>query len=141
MCGCGLVSDLEVHHIRPRVDADGKSHFTDGSGRDDVRNLIVVCSRCHDHAHTGQLGIGMIKQTSDGPIREDATVATVATAASAATAITFSKWSDEEKETILNMLRINQVVPLKVLVFRLKMEHSINISEGTLRKVKKNGGF
>jgi DNA mismatch repair protein MutS len=141
VCGAGLVSDLEVHHIRPRAEAAaGALRFADGAGRDDVRNLIVVCAKCHDEAHAGRQEIGALVQTSDGPVRGgEVSEGSSASAASAETRA--SKWDPAEQGIILNMLRINQIVPLKIIAFRLKEEHDIDISEATLRRIRKSGSF
>jgi hypothetical protein len=68
VCNHEIVRDLEVHHIRPRAEAQG-ARFADGSARDDLRNLVVVCQACHDAHHAGQIEIGPIQQTSSGPER------------------------------------------------------------------------
>lgn len=173
MCGTSTVRDLEVHHIRPRAEAIG-TRFADGAGRDDARNLIVVCQRCHDEHHAGRLDIQPLRMTSDGPVRmpvpapvpepapelvqESATksldfskfrysgsIGTNATTTISTpeqhSAHSKSKWSMEQQETIMNMLRKNPGVNLKLLVFKLQADHGVEISEGALRKVRTAGGF
>lgn len=39
--GCGSVKELEVHHILER----------EFGGTDNVRNLITLCTKCHDVMH------------------------------------------------------------------------------------------
>lgn len=161
MCGAGMVRDLEVHHIRPRVEAGGAAHFADGAGRDDARNLIVVCQRCHDEHHAGRLDIQPLRMTSDGPARVTAAPEVPTTkaidfsqfkypgsimtslASSDAVPATHSKskWTAVEQETIMDVLRKNPGVSLKLLVFKLQASHEIEISEGALRKVRTTGGF
>jgi hypothetical protein len=70
ICSCEIVRDLEVHHIRPRAEAGATGQFADGARMNALRNLIVVCQRCHDRHHAGELEIGPVRQTSDGPVRE-----------------------------------------------------------------------
>jgi hypothetical protein len=41
--GCGATVFLEVHHIVPRA----------AGGRNEVANLVTLCSRCHGFAHQG----------------------------------------------------------------------------------------
>jgi hypothetical protein len=125
MCGHDIVSELEVHHIHPRAE----------NGSNDVRNLIVVCAKCHDATHAGKLHIGQLIQTSSGPERSSSTPSV----ASSVPSVTSSKWSGEEMDIIVNMLRTYKILPLKQLVFRLKVEHDIDISEQTLRKIRRDG--
>jgi DNA mismatch repair protein MutS len=171
MCGAGIIRDLEVHHIRPRVEAAGAAHFTDGAGRDDARNLIVVCQRCHDEHHAGRLDIQPLRMTSDGPVRVPVPATVTAASLTPAPAQesvktldfsqfkyagsigssvlsdatqpthTKSKWTAAEQETIMDVLRKNPGVSLKLLVFKLQASHGIEISEGVLRKVRTSGGF
>ena len=148
VCGCEIVNALEVHHIRPRVDAGGKTHFDDGSRRDDVRNLIVVCSKCHDDSHSGHLEIGALVQTSDGPMRQPAASAVDMPTLSVSSGedpvapvspiTNMTKWTEAEMNIIVNTLRVNKIVPLKQLAFRLKLENNIDISESTLRKIRRS---
>lgn len=132
VCSHPIVRDLEVHHIRQRSEAIG-DRFADGQARDGAANLIVVCSKCHDKHHAGQLNIQPLQQTSMGLVRPDASVSDTATTA------THSKWSDDERATIINVLKRSVNVPLKRIVFELETNHGIQISEGTLRKMREKG--
>jgi DNA mismatch repair protein MutS len=69
LCSADIVRDLEVHHIQPRASATG-GRLADGSSMNAVRNLVVVCQGCHDKHHAGQIEIGPVQQTSDGPVRQ-----------------------------------------------------------------------
>ena len=132
LCQHPIVRDLEVHHIRPRVEAQGKL-FTDGSKRDALQNLVVVCATCHDKHHAGQLDIQPLQQTSAGlkRISDTESVITVSTTA--------SKWSDEQRELIVSLLQKNPNHPLKRIAFMLEQEHEILISEASLRNFRKKG--
>lgn len=133
-CGSEIVRDLEVHHIRPRVEASGKQFKDTGLMRDNQRNLIVVCQKCHDAHHAGQLELGSVVQTSDGPMRltDDKAVKKIGQTKQ-------SKWSDEQQESIKTILKEYPTMPLKHLVFKLSEEFDIKISEATLRKIKLSG--
>ncbi len=171
VCGAAVVRDLEVHHIRPRVEAGDSKHFEDGSARDDARNLVVVCQRCHDEHHAGRLDIQPLRMTSEGPMR--LAVPAVATATPTPSPLDFSqfaykgslggsgsvsaattsvstsapatnskcKWSTDDQAAILKVLREFPTLSMKLLVFKLQHEYEIDISEATLRKVRKDGGF
>ena len=166
VCGVAVVRDLEVHHIRPRVEAGDSKHFEDGSARDDARNLVVVCQRCHDEHHAGRLDIQPLRQTSMGPMRVSVASASAA-ADTATTSLDISqfaykgslgsssgssatsqasthpkcKWSADDKAAILKVLREYPTLSMKLLVFKLQHEYEIDISDATLRKVRKDGGF
>jgi len=55
-CGERVIRDLEVHHIQERVNG-GNNH---------VRNLAVLCEKCHDKIHAKELTITPFTQTSEG---------------------------------------------------------------------------
>jgi DNA mismatch repair protein MutS len=168
-CGTGMVADLEVHHIRGRAEAGGAKHFADGEGRDDARNLMVVCQRCHDDHHAGRIEFGRVVQTSAGPVRQ-ITIQMPAAAAPAAQAqaqdtkplqqptpkslnvlvnklpeeplaSNSKKWTPEEQATILDFVKKHAHMTAKQSVFFLHCNYKIDISEATLRKIKKNGSF
>ena len=149
VCNHEIVRDLEVHHIRPRVDAAG-SRFADGSARDDLRNLVVVCQKCHDAHHGGKIDIGPVQQTSSGPQR----VVVIPTAAEATTTRNIfdkfahnpKKTSDEviiakteEMQTILRVMKTYPLLSIMQLVAKLRNDYEIEITEGVLRKIKRSG--
>jgi cytochrome c553 len=68
VCSANIISDLEVHHIQPRAETVD-SHNKDGTHQNDLRNLIVVCSKCHDSIHNSTLSVGPVSLTSNGPKR------------------------------------------------------------------------
>jgi DNA mismatch repair protein MutS len=137
-CGSEIVRDLEVHHIRPRVEATGNKFSDTGLMRDNQRNLIVVCQKCHDAHHAGQIELAPLVQTSDGPMRltdnNDKTVKKVGQTKQ-------SKWSELEQENIKTVLKEYPTMPAKHLVFKLSEEYDITISEATLRKIKQSGSI
>jgi len=132
LCQHPIVRDLEVHHIRPRMEAQGKL-FTDGSKRDAAQNLVVVCSTCHDKHHAGQLDIQPLQQTSAG-LKRISDTESVFTASTTA-----SKWSDEQRDVIVSTLQKNPNHPLKRIAFILEQDHEIVISEASLRNFRKRG--
>jgi hypothetical protein len=127
---CGLTTGLEVHHIRQRKDAIG-SHFEDGESRDDARNLIVVCGKCHDAHHNGYLNIAPIKMTTDGPIRIDMPTKKEVTPKKQRK----SQWLPEQREIIEKLLMEYTSSPLKRIIVLLK-EEGIIISESSLRSIR-----
>jgi DNA mismatch repair protein MutS len=138
ICGNRIVRDLEVHHIRPREEAKGAKHFSDGSARDATSNLAVLCEKCHDLHHAGKLEITHMVQTSAGPQRIENTVHEP----SSSDGETSSKESqgdekDMKKQIILNTLQRQPNVPLRRIKYELETNHQIIVSEATLRKYRK----
>lgn len=68
-CDHRRVEDLEVHHIKQRSEADAHGRFADGSHQNDLKNLIVLCSGCHDAHHRGEFEIGPLQTTDKGDHR------------------------------------------------------------------------
>ena len=126
ICSNSISSVLEVHHITPQKDAIG-SILPNGLNKDHVRNLIVVCQKCHDEHHAGEIEIGALKQTSKGLERE---VIKVKKSKS-------SKWSDEQKNTIQSYLVKFKNVSPKRMAYDLEKNEGIKISEQSLRLFKK----
>ncbi len=140
-CGHSIVTDLEVHHIRPRVEAAEGRRFNDtGLQRDDVRNLIVVCQRCHDAHHAGKLEIGPIVQTSDGPIRvvqqQSQQEEQQQQQPKKIGQTKASKFSEEELQQINTVLQEYPTMPIKHIVFKLNNDYDIKVSDSTLRKMR-----
>jgi DNA mismatch repair protein MutS len=130
LCKCAIVRELEVHHIQPRASAiHGK--FQDGTSMNNLRNLIVVCQKCHDKHHSGELEIGPQKQTSNGPQRMAVTSFSEPTSKKVKV-----KWSEEELEAIEQYLRMYPHLSISRLVYDLRQTKDIIITESALRKIK-----
>lgn len=127
-CGSHLVKDLEVHHIRERSTAkDGR--LPNGMGQDHIRNLAVLCAKCHDEVHAGKITIPPMVQTTKGFLRleEDPVEESVISKAGPR-----SKWSMEQIKCITEYLKKYPNVQPKRAVFDLK-EMGIEISPTSLR--------
>ena len=132
MCGCAVAAGLEVHHIQQQADATASGFFKDGSHKNDPRNLITVCQRCHDKHHAGQLEIQPLKQTSAGPIRIQPTTEP----APEVKQHRKGKFDQEQQSLIEETLRNNPNGPLRRVCVILAQEHEIKISEATLRSIR-----
>lgn len=142
ICGSKAVRDLEVHHIRPREEAKGAKHFSDGSERDSVANLAVLCEKCHNKHHAGNLDVQPLVQTSAGQIRlNQVASATSSTSTQESDSDKQSDVSekDEKKTIIMNTLRRQPNVPLKRIKYELETNYEIVVSEATLRAYRKKG--
>lgn len=122
VCGHAILRDLEVHHIQQRAHG----------GNNSLRNLIVVCSKCHDAHHAGQLEIGPLRLTSEGSVRETATVSN-SSEASTVSRSSSSKWTAEQKQEIQSTLEQFKSFTLKRVLYELEKK-GISISAATLRK-------
>ena len=135
ICGDKVVRNLEVHHIRERQEAKGSKHFADGSARDAVANLAVLCERCHDLHHAGKLEITPMVQTSAGAMR---LTNSVVESASDSGSEESTGSTNTKKQTILNTLRKQPNVPLKRIKYELETNYGIVVSEATLRNYRKS---
>lgn len=134
VCYKVMTSDLEVHHIKERASAVN-GVLEDGSHMNDKRNLIVICQKCHDEVHAGDIEIGEVKMTSNGPERE--IIKESSSVSSEKKSQKKGKWSDEERETIVDTLRKYSTLSLKSVRAHLSSKHEIEISEGMLGKMRK----
>ena len=129
ICGNRINSILEVHHITQQKEANKDGFLPDGTHKDAINNLIVLCEKCHDEHHAGKLKIGKIKQTSEGEVRDLEVI-------NDKKKIT-SKWKNEELEIIHSYLKKYTNVGLKRILFDLEQNEDIKISEASLRSIRK----
>ena len=128
ICSAAIVRDLEVHHIQPRAGAVAR-RLSDGSNMNDLRNLVVVCQTCHDKHHAGELAIGPVKQTSDGPVREVADLQQFVYKRSLGV-------TDEQLAIIQAELRAHPNLPVSRMLFDLEDRHGIRITAQRLRSIR-----
>ena len=123
ICGTSISHLLEVHHIQPQKESSN-GLFQDGSNKNHLRNLIVVCQDCHDKHHAGMLEIGEAKQTSEGVKRS----------------IQEKKQSEknDKNNTVLEYINKYPNMVLKRLAYELETNEDIKISESTLRNMRKS---
>ena len=132
VCSAGIASQLEVHHIKPRASAvDGR--LPDGTAMNDLRNLVVVCQKCHDANHAGQIEIGGVKQTSEGEVREVVDLKKYVYKPPAITGFT-----SEEIEVVKAELRAYPNLPVKRMIFDLENLHGIKITAHKLSVIRQN---
>lgn len=126
-CGCTIHHLLEVHHITPQKEANKNGFFKDGKHKNSFNNLIVVCAKCHDEYHSGNLQIGTLKTTSSGTQRilDDST------------SLIKEEYSDTTINTIKSYLLKYPKLNLKRLTFELESKEDIKISEHYLRSLRR----
>lgn len=132
VCHSAVVKDLEVHHIRPRMDAvEGATHFEDGEDRDSTRNLIVVCAKCHDAHHAGLQQITVARDTSVGVRRE-----VIHSPGVAKKREEKEKYSSEQLVMIQKTLQEYPGLPVKMIRGKLLNTYNIHITEAYLRNIR-----
>jgi DNA mismatch repair protein MutS len=126
LCKSSIKSELEVHHIEPRMSSvDGI--LKNGMRMNHERNLMVICGACHDKIHNGDITVGAIKSTSDGPEREVIHIPKSR----------HTKWSDAEITIMTDTLRKYTSLSLKALRGYMETKHGIKVSEAILSKMRK----
>lgn len=127
ICQHAIVRDLEVHHIHARADG----------GSNQLRNLIVVCQKCHDAHHAQEIQIGPLHMTSEGPVRSVDT----RSISSSSSGSTYTppptkkkgKWSEDQVQVIQSTIQQFNAFPLKRILYELE-KHDITMSPSTLKK-------
>jgi hypothetical protein len=103
-----------------------------------MRNLIVVCQKCHDNIHNNSIEIGSVIQTSEGSVRSnDDSISEVSSKSSDSKKNKKAKWSDEDLEIIYSVIEKFKTSSLKAIRAYLESKHQITVSEGVLSKMRK----
>lgn len=58
---------LDVHHINFQCNADSKG-IIETFHKNDLHNLVVLCKKCHQAVHSGEITIEGFKDTATGPL-------------------------------------------------------------------------
>ena len=124
-CNCKLKSELEVHHIKQRKDADASGRFADGSHQNDLKNLVVLCKGCHDAHHRGEFEIGPLQMTDKGETRVFTTTPPP------------SPQQDSNKQIVLRYLREFPNMSPKLLSGFIQSREGILISKEKISAIRK----
>jgi hypothetical protein len=136
-CGSQITKELEVHHIKERNSAV-KGILENGTHMNNIRNLMVVCQKCHDSIHSNNLEIGSVIQTSEGSVRSnDDSVSEVSSKSTDSKKNKKAKWSDEDLEIIYSVIEKFKSSSLKAIRAYLESKHQIQVSEAVLSKMRK----
>jgi DNA mismatch repair protein MutS len=131
-CGLQITKELEVHHIKERNSAL-KGILENGTHMNNMRNLMVVCQKCHDEIHNNCIEIGSVIQTSEGSVRTD----DISSLSSESKRNKKTKWSEEDLQTIYSVIEKFKKSSLKAIRAYLESKHEITVSEGVLSKMRK----
>lgn len=136
-CGLQLSKELEVHHIKERNSAIN-GILENGTHMNNMRNLIVVCQKCHDSIHNNSIEIGSVIQTSEGSVRSnDDSVSEISSRSSDSKRNKKAKWSDEDLQIINSVIEKFKSSSLKAIRAYLESKHQITVSEGVLSKMRR----
>jgi DNA mismatch repair protein MutS len=133
-CGLQITKELEVHHLKERNSAV-KGILEDGTHMNNIRNLIVVCQKCHDSIHNNCIEIGSVIQTSEGSVRSNDS--DVSSQSSESKRNKKAKWSDEDLQTINSVIEKFKTSSLKAIRAYLESKHEIRVSEAILSKMRR----
>jgi DNA mismatch repair protein MutS len=117
-CHCRIVDKLHAHHIEEQAEG-GSNH---------VRNLAVLCDKCHMKHHAGLITVAPYQQTSNGPERVE-----IPTPEKPAKPI--HSHSEEEMKIILTSLNTLKGRPYERIRADLK-EKGISITKAQLSKLQ-----
>lgn len=125
ICSSPLVKDLEVHHIHQRSEG----------GKNELRNLVVLCEKCHDKHHAGNLEIGVLRQTSEGLERVVEDVSPLAPSATSkkSEGKKYKVWTDEQMQSISESILKYKGRPSSRVITDL-LEKGIVITAAQLKK-------
>jgi DNA mismatch repair protein MutS len=132
---CSASIGLEVHHIQPRASSMNQ-RLPNGIHVNDKRNLMVICQKCHDDIHAGNIEIKELKMTSDGPVREVHAMLKEKEKEKEKEKKK-SKWTEKEQEVIQVTLKKFFSLSLKSIRAYLESTHDIRISEAKLGEFRK----
>ena len=123
VCGSDKVRDLEAHHIQQRSEAVA-GRLADGTHMNSMKNLTVLCETCHDKVHGGELEVGPVQQTSEGPVLS----VKVKTKA--------KDLADETLELIKNDLRTYRTMAPARLIFYIEENHGVKLTTQRLKTLR-----
>ena len=136
-CGSQITKELEVHHIKERNSAV-KGILENGTHMNNIRNLMVLCQKCHDEIHSNNIEIGSVIQTSEGSVRSNDDISSETSSKSSDSKKNKkAKWSDEELQIIYSVIDKFKKSSLKAIKAYLESKYEITISEAILSKMRK----
>jgi DNA mismatch repair protein MutS len=137
VCGSAVTKSLEVHHLEQRKDAVNQRN-KDGQALNHLRNLATLCQTCHDKHHAGVLHVGPVEDTSEGPMRSILDLSEYAHVpkSSPQKKVLFTK---EQLHSIKATQQAHRDLHPKLLLFQIKKEHDISITELQYKNLKIKG--
>jgi DNA mismatch repair protein MutS len=128
VCGAENVRELEAHHIQERSTAIG-GLLSDGTPMNNIRNLAVLCEKCHDKVHAGEMEVGSVVQTSEGEVRSVKELEKYAYKPR-------SDISEEQLDLIKQDLATYRNLPPSRLIFYIEQRHGIKLTTQRLKTIR-----
>jgi DNA mismatch repair protein MutS len=148
VCGSIVEKDLEVHHIEERAHATINKRNKDGTALNHVRNLAVLCQKCHDKHHAGLLHVGPVEDTSQGPKRQITDLSQFAYNPEKVSKEKVTKkgkssgqFSAEKLSAMQTLVRQTPGLTPRLWCFQIQQSLEIQITESQFKTLQKNGAF
>ena len=122
---CGIRSELDVHHIEFQCQANKFNLVSHGKHKNAQSNLVVLCKHHHQEVHHDKIQINGWKETSNGKMLDWENV-------KSRPKVKKCKYDEDQLGKIKSFQ--SSKLPKKTIVMKLKDEHNISISVGTLGK-------
>jgi DNA mismatch repair protein MutS len=135
-CGDTYKEKLEVHHLQERNEAKGGRN-KDGTALNHIRNLATLCESCHDKHHAGELHIGPVEDTSEGPKR--AVLDLTKYAYVEPVKKQRSAFTDEQILQIAELVKRTPGLTPRLWCFQIRSELQIEITELQFKSLQKKG--
>jgi DNA mismatch repair protein MutS len=127
---CGTTKNLDAHHIQERHDAINSTRNQDGTGLHHSRNLTVLCKSCHTKHHSGDIHVGSVEDTSEGPKQSIISLKDYEYVPTRKPLFT-----EEELEILRAAKRADPLLHPKLLVFQIQKEHGLTVTEKQLKSI------
>lgn len=131
-CGSKVVRNLEAHHIHERATANAAGRLADGTHMNNIRNMVVLCDKCHDKIHAGEFVVGPVVQTSEGEVRRIQELQKYAYKPSDLT--------EEQLKLIKQELQTYWTLPAVRLIFYIEQHHGIKLTLQRLKSIRASIG-
>jgi hypothetical protein len=92
----------------------------------DLRNLVVLCRKCHDDYHAGTVEVLEVEQTSEGPMRKMKELASFA----------YKDMTEDQETAIKNDLRGYKPMSPEMLLVRIKKDHGVTLTKQRLKTLR-----
>jgi DNA mismatch repair protein MutS len=137
-CGETYTEKLEVHHLQERHESKGGRN-KDGTALNHIRNLTTLCEKCHDKHHAGELYVGPVEDTSEGPKRSVIDFSKYKHVETQQVKKARSPFTDEQIAEIADFIKRTPGLTPRLWCFQIRSELQIEISEAQFKNLQKKG--
>lgn len=137
-CGTKYAEKLEVHHLQERHESN-QGRNKDGTALNHIRNLTTLCEECHDKHHAGELYLGPVEDTSEGPKRAVIDFSKYKHPDNQTVKKTKSPFTDEQISEISDFVKRTPGLTPRLWSFQIRTELQIEITEAQFKNLQKKG--